>query len=47
MATRFGGGSLAEMLEILAPEPLPEGMSQADYNTMRSFGIDPRAHRKE
>lgn len=47
MATRFGGGSLAEMLDILAPEPLPEGMSQADYNTMRAFGIEPRSHRKE
>ena len=33
--------ALQSALDYLQPEPLPDGMTLADYNTMRAFGIDP------
>lgn len=39
VAASNGGGTAAEMLEWLQPEPVPDGMSQADLNTLKTFGI--------
>lgn len=33
--------AVMDALDYLQPDPLPDGVSQADYNTMRAFGIDP------
>ena len=35
------GGKYEERLEFLAPEPVPEGMTQADMNTYKAFGMKP------
>lgn len=39
-------GDLAGKLEFLAPEPVPDGMTEADLNTLKAFGIAPSAARK-
>jgi hypothetical protein len=36
VAASFGGKAEAVM-DYLAPDPLPPGMTQADYNTMRAM----------
>jgi hypothetical protein len=43
VATRTGdvNQAIQSALDYLEPEPLPEGMTLADYNTMRAFGVDP------
>lgn len=35
------GGKYEDRLEFLCPEPLPPGMTRADYNTMKAFGMKP------
>lgn len=35
------GGDVKSKLEWLAPEPVPEGYSQADLNTFKAFGFKP------
>lgn len=37
------GMKIQEAIDYLQPEPLPEGMTMADVNTMRAFGINPNA----
>ena len=37
------GADSQKVLEWLRPEPIPEGMTQADVNTMRAFGFKPGA----
>lgn len=44
IATAFGG-KYQQWIDFLAPDPLPPGMTQADYNTMRAFGMNPREAR--
>lgn len=34
-------GNYAEKLAFLAPEPVPEGYSEADLNTFKAFGMKP------
>lgn len=41
VATSMGGGSIQDRLDWLAPEPVPEGYSQADLNTFKAFGVKP------
>jgi hypothetical protein len=35
----MGGGEIEPKLQWLQPEPIPEGISEADLATMRAFGI--------
>lgn len=35
------GVDVQDMLDWLAPTPIPEGMSDADMRTMKAFGILP------
>lgn len=42
MVAAAWGGKYEDRLEFLAPEPIPDGMSQADMNTLKAFGIKPR-----
>lgn len=44
IAQSLGGGDIRQKLEWLAPEPVPEGMSVADLNTLRAFGFKPKAN---
>lgn len=41
VSVSLGGGKVAERLEWLQPEPIPEGMSLADFNTFKALGFDP------
>jgi hypothetical protein len=34
-------GSYAERIKFLAPDPVPEGYSQAELNSFAAFGIKP------
>lgn len=40
----FGGGPdrYSKAIEFLAPEPVPEGMTLADWNTYKAFGVRPK-----
>lgn len=42
IASSFAGGRVDERLQWLQPEPIPEGMTQADFNTFKAFGFDPK-----
>lgn len=38
------GGTYDKLMDFLAPEPIPPGMTQADWNTMKAFrnlGVGP------
>lgn len=35
------GGDVKQKLEWLAPEPVPDGYSQAELNSFKAFGITP------
>jgi hypothetical protein len=37
----MAGGDIKDRLDYLHPEPLPEGMSMADLNTLKAFGLTP------
>jgi len=39
VSVSMAGGDMRERLEWLAPEPIPDGLSEADARTMRAFGI--------
>jgi hypothetical protein len=41
IASAFGG-KYNDRLEFLAPEPIPDGMSKADWTTLKAFGINPK-----
>lgn len=41
IAQRLGGGDINELIEFLQPPALPDGMSIAEFNTLRAFGMDP------
>jgi len=41
IAAKLGGGSTDELIEWLEPPSPPEGMSLAEFNTLRAFGMDP------
>jgi hypothetical protein len=41
VAHSMGGGDISKKLEWLQPEPIPEGMTLADFETMKAFGITP------
>lgn len=41
IAQAMAGGRIEDYLERLQPPEIPDGMSLADYNTLRAFGIDP------
>jgi hypothetical protein len=43
IAQSMGGGDIKDKLEWLAPEPLPDGMSAADLNTLKAFGFTPES----
>lgn len=32
------GGDVKQKLEWLSPEPIPEGLTEADWNTMKALG---------
>lgn len=35
------GRSTQDALDYLHPEPVPDGMTLADFNTLKAFGVDP------
>lgn len=35
------GGNVKDKLDWLAPEPVPQGYSQAELNSFKAFGIKP------
>lgn len=39
IAQSMAGGDVKQKLDWLMPEPVPEGMTVADYNTLKAFGI--------
>lgn len=39
VAQSMRGGDVKPLLQWLAPEPIPEGLSAADMNTLKAFGI--------
>lgn len=41
VASAHNGRPTKEALDYLQPEAVPDGMTQADYNTLKAFGIDP------
>lgn len=41
VSVSLGGGKVEDKLEWLAPEPLPDGMTRADVNTLKAFGLTP------
>ena len=43
VSVSMAGGDIKERLEWLAPEPVPDGLSDADARTMRALGIKPSA----
>lgn len=43
VAVSLGGGRIDDKLQFLAPDPVPQQYSSADMNTLKAFGIKPRA----
>lgn len=41
ISVSMSGGSVEERLQWLQPEPIPDGMTQADFNTFKALGFDP------
>jgi len=41
ISVSIAGGDIKDRLNYLHPEPLPEGMSMADVNTLKAFGLTP------
>lgn len=41
VSVSIAGGDVKERLEWLAPEPVPEGLDEADLRTMRALGVKP------
>lgn len=41
VSVSIAGGDVSERLEWLAPEPVPEGLDEADLRTMRALGVKP------
>lgn len=39
IAQSMRGGDLKPILEFLEPEAIPEGMTEADMNTLKAFGV--------
>jgi hypothetical protein len=39
ISVSMAGGEIQDKLNWLHPEPLPEGLSLADVNTMKAFGL--------
>jgi hypothetical protein len=39
----MAGGDIKERLEWLQPEPVPDGLNQADLVTIKAFGFTPNA----
>jgi hypothetical protein len=35
------GGDIKDKLEWLAPEPIPDGINEADWRTMKALGLTP------
>ena len=43
VSVSMGGGDVKERLEWLQPEPVPDGLNQADLVTIKAFGFTPNA----
>ena len=43
ISTSMAGGDIKERLEWLQPEPVPDGLNQADLVTIKAFGFTPNA----
>ena len=41
ISTSMAGGDIQERLQWLAPEPVPDGLNEADLRTMKAFGFRP------
>lgn len=41
ISVSMSGGSVEERLQWLNPEPIPEWMTLADFNTFKALGFDP------
>lgn len=41
ISVSLGGGTVADRLQWLQPEPIPDGMTEADFNTFKALGFDP------
>jgi hypothetical protein len=39
ISVSMAGGEIQDKLNWLHPEPLPDGLSLADVNTMKAFGL--------
>lgn len=39
ISVSMAGGEIQDKLNWLQPEPLPDGLSLADVNTMKAFGL--------
>ena len=46
-ASNGGKDAYRKILDLLAPEPLPPGMSLADWNTYKAFGVSPRVKKED
>jgi hypothetical protein len=42
VAGAAGGAKVPDLLEWLAPEPVPVGLSKADIATMKALGVKPK-----
>jgi hypothetical protein len=43
VSVSMGGGDVKDRLEWLAPEPVPDGLNEADVRTIKAFGLKPSA----
>jgi hypothetical protein len=41
VSVSMSGGDIRERIEWLSPEPVPDGLNDADLRTMRAFGFRP------
>lgn len=41
ISVSMAGGDIKDRLEWLAPEPIPDGLNEADLATIRAFGFKP------
>ena len=42
VAAASGGGKVPDLLDWLAPEPVPQGYSKADMQTLKALGVKPK-----